>query len=125
MLDVNSDGVGGDQKIIGAVESDNFFALYGDTSGDGIVGVAEFGSSGRHSASPRATQVTIEVLISITTVASASSTSVSSGRDSASPNHLSNPMRHEIEQWEQRYESLERELANQLGRLNTQRCLSL
>ncbi len=42
-LDINGDGVGGDLRVIGAVEADNFFALFGDTNGDGIVGVAEFG----------------------------------------------------------------------------------
>ena len=29
--------------VVGSVQSDGFFALYGDTNGDGIVGVAEFG----------------------------------------------------------------------------------
>ncbi len=43
MLDANSDGVSGDQVVLGAVESDNFFAIYGDTNGDGVVGIAEFG----------------------------------------------------------------------------------
>ena len=43
LVDFNQDGVGGDSKIIGAVEADGFFALFGDTSGDGLVGVAEFG----------------------------------------------------------------------------------
>ena len=42
-LDINGDGVGGDTYVLGAVEADNFFALYGDTTGDGLVGVAEFG----------------------------------------------------------------------------------
>ena len=42
-LDVNHDGTGGDTYILGASEADNFFALYGDTTGDGVVGVAEFG----------------------------------------------------------------------------------
>ncbi len=42
-LDANGDGTGGDAYTIGAVEADNFFALYGDTNGDGLVGVAEFG----------------------------------------------------------------------------------
>lgn len=42
-LDANGDGIGGDVVVLGAVESDNFFALYGDASGDGLIGVAEFG----------------------------------------------------------------------------------
>ena len=42
-LDANQDGVGGDVVVRGAAETDNFFALYGDTNGDGVVGVAEFG----------------------------------------------------------------------------------
>ena len=42
-LDANGDGIAGDTYTLGAVESDNFFALYGDTSGDGIVGVVEYG----------------------------------------------------------------------------------
>ena len=42
-LDVNQDGTGGDSYVLGDDEVDNFFALYGDTNGDGIVGVAEFG----------------------------------------------------------------------------------
>lgn len=42
-LDTNSDGVGGDVFTLGSVEADNFFATFGDTSGDGVVGVAEFG----------------------------------------------------------------------------------
>lgn len=42
-LDVNKDGTGGDTYVLGASEADNFFALYGDTSGDGVVGVSEFG----------------------------------------------------------------------------------
>ncbi len=29
--------------MIGAAEADNYFALFADTSGDGIVGVTEFG----------------------------------------------------------------------------------
>ncbi len=43
LLDVNQDGVGGDSYTLGTVEADNFFALYGDTNGDGVVGIAEFG----------------------------------------------------------------------------------
>ncbi len=42
-LDIDGDGTGGDVKVIGAVEADNFFALYGDTDGDGLVSVSEFG----------------------------------------------------------------------------------
>lgn len=42
-LDVNRDGVGSDTYLFGDVEADQFFALYGDTNGDGLVGVAEFG----------------------------------------------------------------------------------
>ena len=42
-LDVNQDGTGGDSYVLGDDEVDNFFALYGDTNGDGLVGVAEFG----------------------------------------------------------------------------------
>ncbi len=42
-LDLNQDGVGGDTQVIGGAEADGFFALFGDTSGDGQVGVAEFG----------------------------------------------------------------------------------
>ena len=42
-LDINQDGTGGDSLVIGDDEADNFFALYGDTNGDGLVGVAEFG----------------------------------------------------------------------------------
>ncbi len=42
-LDIDADGIGGDTRVIGAIESDNFFALFGDTNGDGIVGVSEFG----------------------------------------------------------------------------------
>ena len=42
-VDFNGDGVGGDTYILGAAEADNFFALYGDTNGDGLVGVGEFG----------------------------------------------------------------------------------
>ncbi len=42
-VDFNGDGVGGDTLVLGAAEADNFFALYGDTNGDGLVGIAEFG----------------------------------------------------------------------------------
>lgn len=55
-LDANQDGIEGDQFIRGAVEADNFFALFGDTNGDGLVGVAEFGqfrnSFGKQSSDP-------------------------------------------------------------------------
>lgn len=43
LADLNADGTQGDSLVVGAAESDNFFALYGDTNGDGLVGVAEFG----------------------------------------------------------------------------------
>lgn len=42
-MDIDGDGVGGDIRVVGAAEADNFFALYGVTNGDGVVGVAEFG----------------------------------------------------------------------------------
>ena len=42
-LDINQDGAGGDSLVIGDDEADNFFALFGDINGDGLVGVAEFG----------------------------------------------------------------------------------
>ena len=42
-LDINQDGTGGDSLVIGDDEADNFFAMFGDTNGDGLVGVAEFG----------------------------------------------------------------------------------
>lgn len=42
-LDLNQDGVGGDSRNFGASEADGFFALFGDTNGDGLVGVVEFG----------------------------------------------------------------------------------
>ena len=55
-VDFNGDGVGGDTYVLGAAEADNFFALYGDTNGDGLVGVAEFGqfrnAFGKTSAQP-------------------------------------------------------------------------
>ncbi len=41
--DGNGDGVAGGNYVLGAQQTDNFFALYGDTNGDGLVGVAEFG----------------------------------------------------------------------------------
>lgn len=43
MLDVNQNGVVGQTLVIGDDEADNFFALYSDTNGDGLVDVAEFG----------------------------------------------------------------------------------
>ncbi len=43
LLDTNQDGAGGDSYQFGTAEVDKFFSLYGDTDGDGIVGVAEFG----------------------------------------------------------------------------------
>lgn len=42
-LDSNGDGQGGDTFTLGTSETDKFFALYGDTNADGLVGVAEFG----------------------------------------------------------------------------------
>ncbi len=42
-LDTNQDGITGDTRVVGANEADNFFALYGDLNGDGLVGIAEFG----------------------------------------------------------------------------------
>ncbi len=33
----------GDSRVLGATEADQYFALYGDTNGDGLVGVSEFG----------------------------------------------------------------------------------
>ena len=42
-LDSNQDGVGGETYVRGASETDKFFALYGDTDGDGLVGIVEFG----------------------------------------------------------------------------------
>ncbi len=42
-MDINGDGQGGDLYTLGASEADNFFALYGDTNGDGLAGTAEFG----------------------------------------------------------------------------------
>ena len=42
-LDGNSDGLAGDNFQRGTLETDGFFALYGDANGDGLVGVAEFG----------------------------------------------------------------------------------
>lgn len=42
-LDPGGNGQTGSMFTWGASEADNFFARYGDTSGDGLVGVAEFG----------------------------------------------------------------------------------
>jgi hypothetical protein len=42
-LDSNQDGVTGDDYRFGDDAADNFFRLYGDTSGDGLVGIVEFG----------------------------------------------------------------------------------
>ncbi len=41
--DGNSDGIAGGDYVLGAQQADKFFALFGDTSGDGLVDVAEFG----------------------------------------------------------------------------------
>lgn len=43
LLDTNRDGIGGDTLVVGASEADKFFALFGDTNGDAVVGVSEFG----------------------------------------------------------------------------------
>lgn len=42
-LDGDGDGLAGGNFFRGALETDNFFALYADTNGDGVVGIAEFG----------------------------------------------------------------------------------
>ncbi len=42
-LDTNGDGQGGDSYTIGANESDNFYALYGEVDSDGILGITDFG----------------------------------------------------------------------------------
>ncbi len=42
-FDGNGDGTAGGDYVLGAQQADNFFALFGDTSGDGLVGVTEFG----------------------------------------------------------------------------------
>lgn len=42
-LDMNGDGTTGDTLIIGDEQTDEFFSLYGDSNGDGLVGIAEFG----------------------------------------------------------------------------------
>ncbi len=41
--DGNGDGIAGGDYVLGAQQADNFFALFGDTNGDGLVGVTEFG----------------------------------------------------------------------------------
>lgn len=51
-LDVDGNGLGGDTYTLGAAEADNFFALYGDTNGDGLVGIAEFGQFRKGEANP-------------------------------------------------------------------------
>ncbi len=42
-FDGDGDGQPGGNYVLGDDETDNFFALYGDTNGDRLVGVAEFG----------------------------------------------------------------------------------
>lgn len=42
-LDGNGDGLAGGDFVRGTSATDKFFAFYGDTNGDGVVGVAEFG----------------------------------------------------------------------------------
>ncbi len=42
-FDGDSNGVAAGDYVLGAQPTDQFFALYGDTNGDGLVGVAEFG----------------------------------------------------------------------------------
>ncbi len=88
-LDINGDGVGGDTQVIGSVEADNFFALYGDTDGDGIVGVAEFGSSDRRLASSRATRASTISSIMKAMVSWGSATSANSAHVSANLSHSS------------------------------------
>ncbi len=55
-LDGNQDGTGGDVIQLGDDEADKFFALFGDTTGDGQVGLIEFGqfrsSFGRSAGQP-------------------------------------------------------------------------
>lgn len=41
-LDSNADGYGGDSLVIGDEESDKYFALFGDATGDGIISLGEF-----------------------------------------------------------------------------------
>ncbi len=41
--DGNGDGVAGGDYVLGAQQADRFFALFGDSGGDGLVGIAEFG----------------------------------------------------------------------------------
>ncbi len=42
-LDGDGNGSAGGNFIRGATETDNFFAFFADTNGDGVVGIAEFG----------------------------------------------------------------------------------
>ena len=42
-LDGNRDGMPGSDYRFGTAEADSFFRLYGDTNGDGLVGIVEFG----------------------------------------------------------------------------------
>lgn len=42
-LDGDGDGLAGGEFTRGTMETDDFFALYSDTNGDGVVGIAEFG----------------------------------------------------------------------------------
>ncbi len=42
-FDGDNDGNAGGDYVLGDEEADNFFALFGDTNGDRLVGVAEFG----------------------------------------------------------------------------------
>lgn len=42
LLDIDGDGSGGDELIVGDEEADNFFALYGDVNGDRVVGFQDF-----------------------------------------------------------------------------------
>ncbi len=42
--DADQNGTPGGTRTIGTTEADNFFSYYGDTNGDRMVGVAEFGS---------------------------------------------------------------------------------
>jgi subtilisin family serine protease len=43
LLDGDNNGSPGGNYVIGDEEADNFFRLYGDTNGDGLVGIVEFG----------------------------------------------------------------------------------
>ncbi len=42
-LDGDSNGLAGGDFVRGTSATDAFFAYFGDTSGDGLVGIAEFG----------------------------------------------------------------------------------